>query len=341
MKRANKILVAFALLFFLTKSISAQDPQFSQFYAAPLYLCPSFAGASDGSRAVLNVRDQWPAIPGAFITYAFSIDHYFMKKKSGVGLLFVRDQAGTGKLRNTNIGLQYSYNFRVYRDWHIRPGIHFIYSWRNIDYSALIFGDQISLSGSAPVSVEIFDPSLNKARYFDASASVLAYSRLHWFGIAVEHLFMPNQSFDNGTLGSESKLPVKYTVFGGTKMGLNQQLGKYREESLSFAFIYKSQEKFDQLDLGVYWLKSPFVLGIWYRGIPLLKSYEKGYGNNDAVVLLVGYKLLDYNLSIGYSYDFTISRLITSTNGSHELSIIYEKELLVKRKRVIIPCPKF
>jgi hypothetical protein len=54
-----------------------QDPQFSQFYSNPLYLAPSFAGATGGSRLCANFRDQWIALPSTFITYSFSYDHYF------------------------------------------------------------------------------------------------------------------------------------------------------------------------------------------------------------------------------------------------------------------------
>lgn len=47
----------------------AQDPHFTQFYAAPTYLSPAFAGTTIQSRFVLQFRDQWPAIPGAFVSY--------------------------------------------------------------------------------------------------------------------------------------------------------------------------------------------------------------------------------------------------------------------------------
>lgn len=64
----------------MCKEVQAQDPLFSQFYANPLYLAPSFTGAGNkGTRVALNYRDQWPAVPRAFTTYSFSFDHYFEK----------------------------------------------------------------------------------------------------------------------------------------------------------------------------------------------------------------------------------------------------------------------
>ena len=52
----------------------AQDPEFTQFYAAPLYLNPAFAGTARCPRIAMNYRNQWPALSGTFITEAFSYD---------------------------------------------------------------------------------------------------------------------------------------------------------------------------------------------------------------------------------------------------------------------------
>jgi len=62
--------------------------------------------------------------------------------------------------------------------------------------------------------------------------------------------------------------------------------------------------------------------------------------NRDAFTVLAGIKTR--NMNIGYSYDFTISRLITSTGGSHEVSISYTfKTKPIKRKPREVPCPEF
>ena len=62
------LLAAFAL--------TAQDAQFSQFYAIPTFVSPAFAGTGLQTRMGLAVRDQWPAFPGAFVSSNFAIDHY-------------------------------------------------------------------------------------------------------------------------------------------------------------------------------------------------------------------------------------------------------------------------
>ncbi|OFX52625.1 MAG: hypothetical protein A2046_10930 [Bacteroidetes bacterium GWA2_30_7] len=318
-------------------SLQAQDPQFSQFYAAPLYLCPSYAGASDGSRVTINFRDQWPKIPGAFITYAFSADQYIRKLKSGIGFLFLRDQAGIGKLSTTNVGWQYSYNLRLNNRWYARPGIHFLYTQRSVDYTRNTFVDQISINGNAPTTVE--NIANTKSGFLGASSSLVFYSRKYWFGSSLDHLIKSNQSF----MGVQSNLPAKYTAFGGLKVDINKRLGRFNEESATILVLYQRQRKFNQLTFSAYWLKSPLIIGIGYRGIPLYKDPKTGYNNIDAAIFLLGYRTL--NFAIGYSYDFTVSRLLGSTGGAHEVSIIYEfwqgPKLKTNRKQNVVSCPKF
>jgi len=87
----------FIILLLVVRIGFGQDPHFSQFYAAPLYLGPSFAGAGENTRIMTNYRDQWPKMPGVFVTYSFSADHYMPDLNSGFGLFVMKDQAGDGK----------------------------------------------------------------------------------------------------------------------------------------------------------------------------------------------------------------------------------------------------
>jgi type IX secretion system PorP/SprF family membrane protein len=330
-----KKIIAILSLIISSGFLQGQDPQISQFYAAPTILAPSMAGTTMGSRLGLNFRDQWPAIPGAFVTYSLAFDHFFSQSNSGVGLFIIRDRAGTGRLSTTNSGMQYSYKILVNKGFEIRPGLQLYYTQRSTDFYRHTFSDQISFTGIAPVTMET--APFEKVGYMDFAASVFAYTEKYWGGMVFDHLVKPNQSL----FGGESEVPVLFKAFGGAKFIIDQSVGNYVEESITAAFLYKSQGKYDQLDIGVYWTKFSFVAGFWYRGLPLLKSYEKGYGNSDAVTILVGYKWED--VKIGYTYDFTVSKLINSTRGAHEVSLSYEfnQNRKIKKNKIVVPCPKF
>ncbi|MGB5929648.1 MAG: type IX secretion system membrane protein PorP/SprF, partial [Cyclobacteriaceae bacterium] len=73
----RKIVFLLLLIVGILPESIAQDPQFSQYYAAPLYLNPAFTGASGQGRAGLNYRNQWPSIDANFTTYSAYADYYF------------------------------------------------------------------------------------------------------------------------------------------------------------------------------------------------------------------------------------------------------------------------
>jgi type IX secretion system PorP/SprF family membrane protein len=322
----------FIILFFAFSSfyISGQDPQFTQFYANKLYLAPSFAGAVQQDRISLTYRNQWPSLPGTFVTYAFSYDHFFSSFNSGIGVLILRDLAGSGNLSTTNFGFQYSYDIKINNWWHVRPGVSFIYTQTGLDFDKLLWNDQISVGGNTSTTEQ--KPGLETLGDVDFSTSALLYSDKHWFGLSVDHMLKPK----NSLYGNDFTVPLKVSLFGGTQVIRKGRLLSPIDESLSVAFLFKTQDQISQLDLGLYWFKSPLMLGLWYRGIPVINNEQVG----DAVAFLVGYKITDF--SVGYSYDFTISRLLSSTGGAHEISLMYEfKTSRNKKKRHMIPCPEF
>ncbi len=333
----KEVVISLFFCFVANIEIIAQDPHFSQFFVNSLYLSPSFAGSTRGSRVITSIRDQWPGIPGSFFTSTLSFDHFISTLNSGVGLLVMKDIAGQGRLGSMQIGVQYTYQFRIYKDYLIRPAIHLYRSNRTIQFDRLIFNDQLTLSGVSGSSVEV--PPLKQVGYVDFASSILIYNPTQWLGITWDHMLEPNQSI----LDEYSKIPAKYSIFFGKKVYLKGKTSEYNEESINIWAHYRSQGKFDQFDLGAYWLRTPIILGLWYRGIPVLKAYKKGYQNNDAVIVQVGYIWKDFKF--GYSYDITISRLIANTFGSHEISIVYEfnqnQKMNKKTRKVIIPCPKY
>lgn len=318
-------------LFGCLANTKAQDVSFSQAYASPLYLSPSFAGLTDGSRLVLNYRDQWPGIPGTYSSVAFSVDHFFREYSSGLGLLFVRDDQGKGQLVRQDFGLAYAYEFEVFRNIFVRPGIQFKYAEQKIDPSKLIPPEDINpddgtyLPGSSYIATESY-------KRFDATASAMVYSDFFWGGVVVDHLVKK----DIGYTDIETYLPIKTTVYGGYKIRYREGGRKHDEQSVTVALNYHNQGKFNQLDMGAYWYINPIEMGLWYRGIPGVSS--EGYNNSDAIIMILGITVGDIRFS--YSYDYTLSGLAGSSNGANEFAIMYRFNRGYKKKsnRGAMPC---
>jgi type IX secretion system PorP/SprF family membrane protein len=340
MKRYLSLLL---VLLLCAPSLQAQDPQYTQFYASPLYLNPAFAGGNVCSRLATTYRNQWPSIPGAFVTYAASFDQSIPSLNSGAGLMFMNDRAGSGKLRSTSISLFYSYELQLTKKIAARIGVQGGRTVRDVNFYDLVFADQIARGGGATTTYEL--PTADKVAYLDISSGMLAYGKKWWAGFSSHHLNQPNQSLAQGS----STLPIKYSIHAGYNLPVGTAIWKKSElDEMYFSPVinYRAQGKFDQLDVGLYYHNNPLVLGLWYRGIPLLKAYQPGYRNDDAVSVLAGV-LVNDNLRFGYSYDITVSKLISSTGGAHEVTLSYQfcnyknMKKSKKQKPILIACPKF
>jgi len=327
----KRIIYLVGLSFIILTDSFGQDPTFSQFYANPLYLSPSFAGATNEYRLAVNYRDQWPAVPGVYNTYSISFDKAMPNFNSGIGVLATYDVAGSGNLSTTNIGLLYSYDFNINKEWHIRPGVEFKFYYLGLDINKLVFNSQITGSGTSP---SVTPPPFDNVADIDFASSALIYNSRTWAGFTLDHLLTPKMSF----YGNDATLPVKFNFYGGTQILKQTRLRQKSQEILSVAINFQKQGKFYQSDLGLYFYKDPIIFGIWYRGIPLVTSQV-----GDAIIGLIGIKTKQ--LHIGYSYDFTISNLIGSTGGAHEISLVYEFNNLslgqLKKRIRAIPCPEF
>lgn len=327
--------------------VTAQDSQFSQFYAAPLYLNPAFAGSTMQARAGINYRNQWPAINASFVTYSAYFDYYIEDYNSSVGILLNQDTEGLVGLNSTSAALQYSYQFNLTPGLAFKPGFQVGYFYRNLNFSRLTFGDQFDPSTGqiiSPTTAEQFDTGFSKG-FLDLSSGGIFYTKTMWLGIAYHHMNRPQQSLIN----QDDRLPSKISVHGGLKIYFDPSerlpYQGVRERSITPTFQYKHQGNFDQIDLGVYLTTEPLVFGTWYRGVPY--KVINGLPNNESIVLLVGFikKGADDELSIGYSYDYTISGLGPASGGAHEFSIFYSWSMRDPKKPskdvMFIPCPKF
>jgi type IX secretion system PorP/SprF family membrane protein len=318
-KKLAIALFIFSSLLVCTEKSVAQDPHFTQFYANPIYLNPAFAGSHRCPRIVFNYRNQWPNISGTFISTSFSFDTRVEAVSGGLGIHFLHDEAGQGTMSLTRISGIYAYQLPITREFSMAFGLQATFGQKKLDWSKLNFGDMIDPKyGFIYNTAEVKNKTV--VSYPDFSAGILGFSKRFYAGIAVFHLTQPNEAF----IGTDSKLPLKYTGHAGAVIPLD---GRYGQSNISPNIIYQQQQDFRELNLGVYISKGPIVGGLWYR-------------NADAVVALVGFQ--QDMVKMGYSYDITVSKLGIVTAGSHEISF----QLLFKcrghrPKFRTVSCPSF
>jgi type IX secretion system PorP/SprF family membrane protein len=331
------------------KNAQAQDNQFTQFYAAPLFINPAFTGALNYAcddprsrwRGVVNYRRQW----SYFNTTAASIDYLkpgtSRTNALGFGGQVLRD-VGKNGFNSINVAGSASYITSLTKDWGFNAGLQIGYGSRGFSGGNLTYPDQYNDFGFKGNITPDNKQAYSTAGFVDVATGVLLYSSNFWVGLASHHINKPNQAIAEEGV---DKLDRRFSIHTGYKFSFNENkrsLTKVIEDhSISPVLQYRRQGSFNQLDLGAYYVNEPFTAGLSYRGLPLKKTPDNTL-SNDAVTALVGLKYLGFRF--GYSFDFTLSKLRTGTyKNAHEISIAYQfvsdkcKRRLIRR----VACPSF
>jgi type IX secretion system PorP/SprF family membrane protein len=315
----QKYIIAFFVLFSMSNLVVAQDPIFSQFYAAPMQTNPAFAGASGGGLISMNYRNQWPALNQAYVTYAVSYDQHVEDLNSGFGLFALADDAGRGILRTYRLTGIYSYRVKLSNTFTARLGLEAGFINPALDWNKLVFFDQIDPEfgfvspGGTPIpSMEQQPENLSKF-VFDTGVGLLLYSRKFYGGVTIKHLNNPDMGFlSNPSTAIERGLPMRIAVHAGGEFPLTDlPASQYGEPTVFFApsVMYVNQGPFNQWIAGGMLNYYKVYGGAWYR---------HAGGNPESIIFLMGFRYEQFR--IGYSYDLTISRLVGVSGGSHEIS---------------------
>jgi len=294
----KKLNVAALFLILVTYPVfSQQDPLTSQYMFNTLTYNPGVAGVSGMICATAINRQQWVGFKGAPSTTVFNISAPVkpFKISSGVGLLVESDNIGFDK--DINISASYSY--------HLDLGQGIL----GIGFNAGMLNKTISpewvIPGGDSHTPPSGDPLIpeNKESYvaFDAGLGLFYKADKYYASLSVTHINQPKIKFSKGTpyVSRHYYLTAGYTL----------QLPNPSIELLPsvFAFSDGKTMQFDVTTLARYNKK------VW-GGV----SYRYG----DALVGMIGLELFN-GIRLGYAYDFTISDMGKTSNGSHEFMVNY------------------
>lgn len=300
MKLLGKII--FAIIIFTVTNSYSQDPYFSQFYSNPLSLNPAFAGSAGCSRVVLNYRLQWPKLSGNYKTFSASYDQYSNSVKGGLGFSYMYDASGD-ILFSHYANVFYSYNIKCSENFIVKPAVNIGFGRKSIDESKL-FGP-------------LYLPN-NPRYYFNVGAGALFIYKNLIGGFAFDHINEPNESFFD-SLGS-AKLPMKFTAHVSCQFDIKDKL------KITPVVIYLQQQNFKAIIPSV-------LFNVWY--IKFGVGLRTGFNNPDSFISMIGFQ--NNKFSIGYSYDYVISKLSNATGGSHEISAVFKFNCKNKTDKFIVP----
>lgn len=313
----------------------SQDPNFSMFYNNPTYYNPGMLAISNGLTLRFSSRNLWTPIPSKFNTNSFTVEAEAINK-IGLGLQGYTDVAGEGFLRTTGGNFQYMYRPIEAKNFLLQIGFSAGLVNKYIDWSKLTFSDQLDEVYGKVKPSAFSDPNFRSVSYADfASGFAFKFNRRQkrhrkfdhqmtgTFGAGFHHLTSPKDAF----LGETERLPIKTVVHGNMNILVEKVI-------FSPSLIYERQNKFETFTLGVNIINRPFFAGFWFRNQNYLFSAQK----YDSFILTTGVQLAPNRHTtyrIAYSFDITMSRLRTSSIGSHEISIIvdFDNRILFKNIR--------
>ncbi|MDZ4845571.1 MAG: type IX secretion system membrane protein PorP/SprF [Chitinophagales bacterium] len=326
-------------ILFATQVVNSfgQDPEFTQFNSAPLHLNPALTGISYGPRFNLNYRNQYPSLDKGYVTYAASFDMHIDKLSGGIGVLFLGDRIAGGLLNTYSISLLYAYQLKLSKNFGIKIGVQGGYSHQSVDWARLTFSDQINpiygfedqFGNANPTGEQL--PTDNTVDLADFGAGFVAFSPKIYGGVSVRHLTKPKASY---TGDDNARLDMRIALHAGGDIDVTP---RDKKDNLSFSpnVMFAQQSNFTQINLGTYFYTTYFYAGAWFRHT---------FSNSDAVMGVVGVKV-SY-VRVGYSYDYTVSKLQGLSGGAHEVSITFnmggeDNSLNSKRNNGKLDCPNF
>jgi type IX secretion system PorP/SprF family membrane protein len=351
-KFPNLILLIFFI--FISKIVFSQDAVFSHYWVDKLYLNPALAGNDKGLSASLMQRYQWPKITSDFATYSFNISGYEPNLAGGWGISAIQNVEGEGLQKTTEVSFTYAY--RIFSDkkrWDISFGLRTGYLQRSIDYSKLVFSDQIDPVNGFIYATEAELPTNNSVGVLNANVG----ANWRWFlnkekrtylniGLSCNNITRPQFSL----LNLDSRLPLRTTLYSSILIPVNPKSGRF-SYSIKPVFLITRQgnsilnSDFSLIITGLQWSSENIFGGVMYRSGEVVNLERR-----DALFFNFGafWNRPETIYSFSYGYEVNISKLATNTGGSHELAItmdidsfvIFRKTNSMSRKRNK-NCPDF
>lgn len=317
MKKHIQILI---YLLLLTRVIAQQEHMSTQFMFNKMALNPAFAGHEKYTGLTMMIRDQWNGIPGAPKTQMLTANFPRMGgDKLGIGVTIKSRQIGIFK-DNTLSGI-YSYKFLFGENSLLSMGVELSGRSRVSDFTD---PDLIATQG-----LDI-DPSIPKSKFNRTSINVgyglYFTTNKFYLGASVPRLIENDLDFDQNNSISEE---VRHLfVMTGTAFKVNRELVISTQALMKFA----KSSPFD-FDLNVNaTLNEKYTGGLTYRA---------GGSTGDvgeSLDLLFSFQISD-KFMVGFSNDFTLSKLRRFDNGSVELIVSYA--LGKKKNRVVVVNPRY
>jgi type IX secretion system PorP/SprF family membrane protein len=339
--KKNLLVFILALSCLLFEKATAQDPMFSQFYSAPLYLNPAMAGAETNMIIGVNYRTQWTSLQFPYqtgqvsFTYPLITNASTRKHIGGIGGSVFNEVAGQNhnfKTYGIVLGGAYNLQFDKWRNTFISFGLQGGLIQKQIDNGVLTWGSQYDpFFGYNPSIAPTINNINQTTMYPVVNAGITLFhnsQKIHhgvssFVGFAVSNLNRPNESMIQN---ARTELPFLFKINGGLDIAVSERI------TVSPNVLWMQQNSISQINAGLYGSYSlstdenPFIatIGTWYR-------------LQDSLIGMIG--LSKDKLTFGFSYDINSStlRYASQGQGTYEVSLTYRVPKIKGLRRFATP----
>ena len=313
----------------IVKVSAQQDAQYTQFMYNKL---PQNA-AYTGSREVLSIRalyrTQWVGNKNggtykAPQTASFSIHSPLKNDHFALGFYFVNDRLG--QEHKNQFDATFAYRIALGKKVKLSIGINagiYWYKWNAMN--------EIPTDGGDPLLMQNVSKVLP-----DVGAGLYIYHPNFYIGASIPN-FIKGELNENTSIGNAKRVPHFVSMVGGAiPLGNNGALYLRPQVQYRYLGISKNQysipHTFDfNLSLLIY---NRVNIGAQYRtSLGNRNNPDKLYNPDSFDALLEVWPIKQ--LMIGYSYDYTLSKLNNYNTGSHEIILGYD--FAFQKKKAVTP----
>lgn len=295
MNKVKGLLLVALLLITGMWTYAQQDPMYTQYNFNTQTINPAYAGTWESLGFVVLGRHQWVGMDGAPKTYTLSIQSILKNENVGLGLNVISDKIG--KERRFSLSGDYSYGFQVSSKSLLRLGLKAGLTNYYNDLSSYV---------QYPGELDPYSQGEVDVRYMpNFGVGAMLFSDRYYVGLSVPKIIQNDFENNYNNYSVEAELR-HYFLIAGFVFDLSESV-KFKPTFLTKATLGAPVE----FDLTAnFLLKDRLWLGAMYR-------------TGDSFGFIAQW-IIDKKLRLGYSIDFTTTKLQQFHSGTHEVMISYE-----------------
>ena len=295
------------------RAFAQVDAQYTQYWAFPGYYNPAAIGRTDFIDIHAAGRLQWVGIDNAPQSFTGLADmpFKFLEKRFGTGVVI--HQESMGLYRTLNVGAQLSFIKKNFFKGDLSIGVQLgMFNETFKGTEVILPGDDEYHEGTddAIPTTDITGTAL------DINIGAFYTHKWFWVGVSAMHATSPKISLSEETSTEqyyEFTADRTFYLMGGSNIPIKNTLIE-----LQPSFLVKTDTNFFTGEITARARYRKFLTG----GL--------AYRWKDAVSLMIGaeYK----NFTLGYSYDYPVSKIAKASSGSHEFFLGYKVKLDLREK---------